>query len=160
MVLSLQAIDFLFASSIHDNSPLSDSDCREEDGVEEGDEVEQGSTVLRIHFSSLGLSGFFVEDDSVCFVSESTLAFVSLLCADVSDVVVGLYFFSSTGGDVLSALFSINAAFLLTDLPQTNCSSVSSTLAALVLPSGAVSWEDGVTTSPVDFRLRVLQGGC
>lgn len=45
MVLSLQAIDFLLASSIHDGWPLSDG-CMGDDDGEEG-----GATFFRSHLS-------------------------------------------------------------------------------------------------------------
>lgn len=58
MDLSLQAIDFLFASSIQDGWPLSDIG-----GDDEGDE--DGGTFLRSHLSSRGLSGTLVGHDSI-----------------------------------------------------------------------------------------------
>ncbi len=56
MDLSLQAIDFRFASSIQDGWPLSDTDCKADGivGEEEGDEG--GATFFRDHLSSRGLS--------------------------------------------------------------------------------------------------------
>lgn len=58
MDLSLQAIDFLFASSIQDGWPLSDIG-----GDDEGDE--DGCTFFRSHLSSRGLSGTLVGHDSI-----------------------------------------------------------------------------------------------
>lgn len=57
MDLSLQAIDFLFASSIQDGWLLSDMDCNGDGivGDDEGDEDDV--TFFRSHLSSRGLSG-------------------------------------------------------------------------------------------------------
>lgn len=64
MDLSLQAIDFLFASSIQDGWLLSDVDCKADGigGDDEGDEDD--GTFFRSHLSSGGLSGTFVGLDS------------------------------------------------------------------------------------------------
>ncbi len=64
MDLSLQAIDFLFASSIQDGWPPSDMDCSADGivGDEEGDE--DGATFFRSQLSSRGLSGTLVGLDS------------------------------------------------------------------------------------------------
>ncbi len=64
MDLSLQAIDFRFASSIQDGWPLSDMDCKADGigGEDEGDE--DGCTILRGPLSSRGLSGTLVGLDS------------------------------------------------------------------------------------------------
>lgn len=64
MDLSLQAIDFLFASSIQDGWPLSDMDCSA-DGIVGDDEGDKdGATFFRSHLSSRGLSGTLVGLDS------------------------------------------------------------------------------------------------
>lgn len=64
MDLSLQAIDFLFASSIQDGWLLSDVDCKADGigGDDEGDEDD--GTFFRSHLSSGGLSGTFAGLDS------------------------------------------------------------------------------------------------
>lgn len=64
MVLSLQAIDFLLASSIQEGWLLSDMDCNADGivGDEEGDE--EDPTFFRSHLSSRGLSGTLVGLDS------------------------------------------------------------------------------------------------
>lgn len=64
MDLSLQAIDFLLASSIQDGWPLSDVDwlAGAVVGDTEGDEGD--GTFFRIHFSSQGLSGTLTGLDS------------------------------------------------------------------------------------------------
>lgn len=62
--LSLQAIDFLLASSIQDGWPLSDVDWHIGAfvGDDEGDEVD--CTLFRNHLSSQGLSGTLTGLDS------------------------------------------------------------------------------------------------
>lgn len=64
MDLSLQAIDFLLASSIQDGWPLSDVDWHA--GAIVGDIEGDGGdcTFFRIHFSSKGLSGTLTGLDS------------------------------------------------------------------------------------------------
>lgn len=64
MVLSLQAIDFLFASSIQDGWPLSDADWKV-DGIVGGEkDNEDDGTFFRSHLSSWGPSGTFMGLDS------------------------------------------------------------------------------------------------
>ena len=58
--LSLQAIDFLFASSIHDGWLLSDEDCNADKGVCDGDD----NTFFCTHLSSKDLSGTLMGLDS------------------------------------------------------------------------------------------------
>lgn len=64
MVLSLQAIDFLLASSIQDGWPLSDMDCSVDGSVGDDEGDEDGPKFLRDHLSSRGLSGTLVGLDS------------------------------------------------------------------------------------------------
>lgn len=63
MVLSLQAIDFLFASSIQDGCPLPDMDCSTDDCVGD-DEGDEDALFFRSHFSSRFLSGSLAGLDS------------------------------------------------------------------------------------------------
>lgn len=60
MVLSLQAIDFLLASSIQDGWPLSDMDCSTDGSVGDDDGDEEDGAFFRNHLSSRGLSGTLV----------------------------------------------------------------------------------------------------
>lgn len=62
MDLSLQAIDFLLASSIQDGWPPPDCSADGKGGDDEGDE--DVTAVFRGHFSSRGLSGIFAGLDS------------------------------------------------------------------------------------------------
>ena len=64
MVLSLQAIDFLLASSIQDGWPLSDMDCNADGSVGDDEGDEEDPTFFRSHLSSRGLSGILVGLDS------------------------------------------------------------------------------------------------
>lgn len=64
MDLSLQAIDFLFASSIQDGWPLSDMDCRADGIVGDVEGDEDDGTLFLNHLSSRGLSGTLVGLDS------------------------------------------------------------------------------------------------
>lgn len=63
MVLSLHAIDFLFASSIQDGCPLSGMDWST-DGCVGDDEGDADVTFFRTHLSSRGLSGTLAGLDS------------------------------------------------------------------------------------------------
>lgn len=64
MDLSLQAIDFLFASSIQDGRLLSVSDCSADGIVCDNEGDEDGVTFFRSHLSSCGLSGSLAGHDS------------------------------------------------------------------------------------------------
>lgn len=64
MDLSLQAIDFLFASSIQDGCPPSVADCNTDGLVGDNEGDEDGATFFRSHLSSRGLSGTLVGLDS------------------------------------------------------------------------------------------------
>lgn len=79
MDLSLQAIDFLFASSIQDGWLLSDMDCNADGIVGDDEGEEDGATFLRSHLSSRGLSGTLVGLDSAGFTHCLPSGFMSLL---------------------------------------------------------------------------------
>lgn len=64
MVLSLHAMDFLFASSIQDGCPLSDMDCSTDGCVGDDDGDGDEPRFLLSHFSSRGFSGTLVGLDS------------------------------------------------------------------------------------------------
>lgn len=64
MDLSLQALDFLLASSIQDGWPLSDVDWHAGASVGDVEGDEGDGTFFRIHLSSQGLSGTFTGLDS------------------------------------------------------------------------------------------------
>lgn len=64
MVLSLQAIDFLLASSIQDGWLLSEMDCRGDDGIGEEDGEEEDGEFFLIHLSPASLPGTLVGLDS------------------------------------------------------------------------------------------------
>lgn len=65
MVLSLQAIDFLLASSIQDGWPLSDMDCSTDGCVGDEDGDEGDPTFFLSHLSSRSFSGALVGLDSI-----------------------------------------------------------------------------------------------
>lgn len=69
MDLSLQAIDFLFATSIQDGWLLSVMDCNADCivGDDEGDEDD--ATFFRSHLSSRGISGLDSERQKLCHVA-------------------------------------------------------------------------------------------
>lgn len=81
MVLSLQAIDFLLASSIQDGCPLSDIDCNTDGSVGDDDGDEGAAGVFRSHFSSRGLSGTLVGLDSTKTKAWVTMLHMWCLCS-------------------------------------------------------------------------------
>lgn len=78
MDLSLQAIDFLFASSIQDGCPLSDMDCRGDGTVGDSERAGDDTTFFLDHLSSRGRSGIVVGLDSVIKEHNMLLNMLSL----------------------------------------------------------------------------------
>lgn len=171
MVLSLQAIDFLLASSIQDGWPLSDMDCNADGSVGDDEGDEEDATFFRSHLSSRGLSGILVGLDSARFTPCLSSRFVSLLRGvvlteegDSPDVCVSVWaFFPSTPlvpeRLVHSARFSKKAAFSFIDpaqtarFPNSDGLSFSSTVTALSPLPKADSGDGAVAVEVVETEV-------